>query len=261
MRNRQPVKICGISDTATALVAARAGADYIGLVFYPGSHRYVTPERAREIADAIRAHAQQGHENAVAPVGVELVSARDNVALADRVETSSALTGGDGQAVPRAVGLFVNVPVDEVLRVRELVGLDVIQLSGNEPASDMRRLRAEGVPFLATVRVGDDDAAARARFEEIAAEEPFAIHLDTHVPGMWGGSGVVGDWELARELAEQYPVFLAGGLDPGNVRAAVEQVRPFAVDVSSGVETDKQKDHDKIRAFIAAARGRGGEHA
>lgn len=258
MSGRQRVKICGVSDPATALLAARAGADFIGLVFYPGSHRYVTLEQAREITDAVRALA---HEPANVAAGAGRISAGLMRATASRVETSSTPADGDGQMLPRTVGLFVNVPVDEVLRVREAVGLDVIQLSGDEPVRDMRWLRSEGVPFLATVRVGDEAAAARGRFEEIAAEGAFAVHVDTHVPGMWGGSGVVGDWDLAREFAEAYPTFLAGGLDPGNVRAAVEQVRPFAVDVSSGVETNKQKDHDKIRAFIAAARGRGGEQA
>jgi phosphoribosylanthranilate isomerase len=95
---------------------------------------------------------------------------------------------------------------------------------------------------------------ARQRFYEIVEQEPFAVMFDTHVPGMWGGSGVVGDWELAREFARAHPVFLAGGLDFGNVGAAIEEVDPFAVDVSSGVETNKVKDHDKIRTFILAAR-------
>jgi phosphoribosylanthranilate isomerase len=219
MSGRQQVKICGISDPQTARYAVEQGADYIGINFYPGSHRYVTLDRARQISEAARA----------------------------------ACNGQDLQIV----GLFVNEPVEKVMRVRELAALDMIQLSGDEPASDMQALRAALIPFIGTVRAGNDDPqAAVSRFGELVEQRPHAVMLDTHVPGKWGGSGVVGNWNLARELAEDYPLFLAGGLDPENVRRAAEYVRPLVVDVSSGVETNKIKDHDKIRAFIAAARGR-----
>jgi phosphoribosylanthranilate isomerase len=149
----------------------------------------------------------------------------------------------------------VNEPVELIVEKREKAGLDIVQLSGSEPVDDMRRLRELNIPFIATVRGGaGDDQVARQRFYEIVEQEPFAVMFDTHVPGMWGGSGVVGDWELAREFARAHPVFLAGGLDFGNVGAAIEAVDPFAVDVSSGVETNRVKDHDKIRTFILAAR-------
>ncbi len=224
MNEERRVKICGVSEPATARFAACLGANYVGIVFYRGSHRYVTPARASEIAKAAREHG--------------------------------------GPTNTKVVGLFVNEPIEHVMAVVETAGLDLVQLSGDEPASDMRALRSASIPFLATVRAGSDSTtAARERFAEIVEEEPYAVHLDTAVPGMWGGSGVVGDWELARDLARDYRLFLAGGLDVGNVRAAVEQVRPFVVDVSSGVETDKIKDHEKIRAFIAAARGQRGDQS
>jgi phosphoribosylanthranilate isomerase len=219
---QQRVKICGISDAATARVAVEAGADYIGIVFYPGSHRYVEPARAREIADAARSAA-------------------------------------DGRGV-NVVGLFVNEPLEDVLAVREMAQLDIIQLSGNETTSYMAALAERDVPYTGTVRAGGSESSdAEARFNEIVALEPHAIMLDTHVPGMWGGSGVVGDWELARDLARRYPLLLAGGLDLANVKAAVREVQPYVIDVSTGVESNKQKDHAKIKAFIAAARGAEGE--
>ncbi|CAN5619033.1 phosphoribosylanthranilate isomerase [soil metagenome] len=222
MSCRQRVKICGISDPRSAEVAVEAGADYIGVVFYPGSHRYVDPDQAREIAEVAR--------------------------------TSS------GAEQTQVVGLFVNEPLDYVLRVREDIGLDVLQLSGNESAGYMSELRSRGISFIATVRASDDSTdQARDRFDEIVESQPYAVHLDTHVSGLWGGSGVVGDWELAREFAQRYRLFLAGGLDPGNVYDAVCEVRPYVADVSSGVETEKKKDHAKIRAFIAAARGTEGD--
>lgn len=222
MSRRQRVKICGISDTCSARVAVEAGADYIGVVFYPGSHRYVEPDRAREIADAVH-------------------------------------SSSNGSSVD-VVGLFVNESLDNVLTIRERSGLDIVQLSGNESPDFMAELSERDVPFIATVRAGGTDHdETRCRFDEIVSQEPYAVILDTHVPGMWGGSGVVGDWQIANELAREYRLFLAGGLDPENVGAAVREVRPYVVDVSTGVETDKKKDHSKIRAFIAAARGTEGE--
>lgn len=218
MSGRQRVKICGISDVESARVAVEAGADYIGLVFYPGSHRYVEPDRAAELAGAARSAASNG--------GIQIF------------------------------GLFVNVPLDEVLRVRDVAGLDMLQLSGNETPEYMAELSRRDVPFIATVHASSEsNGNTEQRFREIVEQEPYAVMLDTHVPGMWGGSGVVGDWELAREMASEYPLFLAGGLDPENVGAAIREVAPYVVDVSTGVETDKIKDHSKIRAFIAAARG------
>lgn len=218
MSDRQRVKICGVSDVETARVAVNAGADYIGLVFYPGSHRYVEPERAAEVAEAAR----------------------------------TAATNGE----IKIVGLFVNVLLDDVLAVRERVRLDILQLSGNESPEYMAALNERDVPFVGTVRASSEGAnGIERRFREIVEQQPYAVMLDTHVPGMWGGSGVVGDWELARELASEYPLILAGGLDPENVKAAVREVQPFVADVSTGVETEKIKDHSKIRAFVAAARG------
>ena len=217
MSGHQRVKICGISDPESARVAADAGADYIGVVFYPGSHRYIDPARAREIADSVH-------------------------------------TGSNGQ--PQIVGLFVNESIEYVLDARERAALDVVQLSGDESPEYIAGIASHDIPFIATVRAGGiPEEETRRRFREIIGLEPYAVHLDTHVPGMWGGSGVVGDWELARDLAKEYRLFLAGGLDPENVAEAVREVRPFVVDVSTGVETDKIKDHEKIRTFIAAARG------
>jgi phosphoribosylanthranilate isomerase len=245
------VKICGVSDVDSARVACEAGANFIGLVFYPGSHRFVTREQALEVSTAV--HAFDRGEGQYDGIGVELVSTLNRLRPRSRVETSSTPTGV--RSHPRVVGLFVNEPVEVVVETRERVGLDIVQLSGSEPIEDMRRLRRLGIPYIATVRGGaGDDEGARRRFNEIVEQAPFAVILDTHVPGMWGGSGVVGDWDLAREFAAAFPLFLAGGLEPGNVGAAIEVVEPFAVDVSTGVETDEIKDHQKIRAFIHESR-------
>ena len=221
MNSRQRVKICGISDSETARVAVDAGADYVGIVFFPGSHRYVEPANARKISRVVHAE-------------------------------------GD----TKVVGLFVNEPLEHVLRVHDEAVLDVIQLSGDESGAYLDALTSRGIPFLATVRADSEHRdATRRRCQELAERDPFAIHFDTHVPGLWGGSGVVGDWDLAGELSRRYRLFLAGGLDPANVADAIREVQPYAVDVSSGVETKKTKDHAKIRAFIDAARNMKGNES
>lgn len=206
------VKICGISDPRHATVVAQAGADFAGVVFYPPSSRYVTIDRAREVA--------------------------------------AALAGGG----TRLVGLFVNEPVEMVNRVADTVGLDYVQLAGTEMPPD-----AVGIerPVIATVRAdlsGRHDEERRFLSWTAGTASPFAILLDAHVPGMFGGTGTVADWFVAADFARRFPVFLAGGLTPESVGEAVRRVHPFAVDVSSGVETDGHKDETKIRAFVAAAR-------
>jgi phosphoribosylanthranilate isomerase len=159
---------------------------------------------------------------------------------------STTTTTGRG---PQLVGVFVNEAPERMLAVAEECGLDAIQLSGDEPAS-LAKLLAN-TKLLKAVRLGS--AAGEAAW--LASARPN-VHLlvDSHVPGAYGGAGVVADWERAAELAARQPIVLAGGLTPANVGAAIRQVRPWAVDVSSGVESDGVKDNVKIRAFVAAVR-------
>ncbi len=153
-----------------------------------------------------------------------------------------------------AVGLFVDVPVETVLSTVESVRLDAVQLHGVEPpelaAACMKRTRV-----IKAFRVrGRDTIAELERYREVAD----AFLLDAFVPGAHGGTGASFDWDLAvGALAAGRPVILAGGLNPDNVGEAVRRVRPFAVDVSSGVESAPGlKDAGRIREFVAAANGR-----
>jgi phosphoribosylanthranilate isomerase len=122
-------------------------------------------------------------------------------------------------------------------------------LSGDESPEVCRAIT---IPVMKAVRPRSLDDLAH-----LAAYRPHvqAFLLDTPVVGMWGGTGAVGDWSLARELARLHPTLLAGGLTPENVSAAIQAVQPWGVDVSSGVETNGTKDTAKIQAFLAAARG------
>jgi len=148
----------------------------------------------------------------------------------------------------RTVGVFVNATAQAVDEILKTSGLDIAQLHGYE-APDValavgleRAWKAFGLDSPEDVK-------------EALAYPASAVVLDAQAPGVWGGTGKRGNWDLATEVATQRTVVLAGGLQPGNVAAAIEHVRPFAVDVSSGVECSPgTKDHGAVRAFVTAAR-------
>jgi phosphoribosylanthranilate isomerase len=146
------------------------------------------------------------------------------------------------------VGVFVDAPVEEVRRAVELCGLNLLQFHGEEPPEYCLQF---GVLSVKAFRVRD--AASLRRLPDYRTH---AWLLDACTPGRMGGTGEKFDWDLAAQArALGRPIFLAGGLTPENVGAAVAQVQPYGVDVSSGVErAPGLKDHAKLRAFIAAAK-------
>jgi phosphoribosylanthranilate isomerase len=151
------------------------------------------------------------------------------------------------------VGVFVDAPRDVLSRTAEQVGLDVLQLHGEEPPEALAGLPR---PALKAVRVGKGFSTAEAlRY----ADHARGIVVDTRLPGetqLPGGTGVPFDWSLVKDLAGRVSLLmLAGGLTPDNVKGAVRAVRPHAVDVSSGVErVPGRKDPARVQAFIEAAR-------
>lgn len=198
------IKICGLTREADVDAAVAAGADAIGFVFYPPSPRYLTPQRAAELAQRI-------------PPFVDVV------------------------------GLFVNESPETVAAACAAVPLNLLQFHGDETADYCRQFAR---PYLRAARV-------RPGFDlvEFARSFPDArgLLLDAFVEG-YGGGGHVFDWTLIPPGLPGYLV-LSGGLNADNVGAAIKQVRPVAVDVSSGVEMGKGiKDHQKIAAFVAAVR-------
>lgn len=147
------------------------------------------------------------------------------------------------------VGLFVNASRCELTEILEVVPLDLLQFHGDETPEDCDGYHR---PYIKALRVqAGDDIAASCR----AYSRASGILLDTYVAGVPGGTGEAFDWSLIpHELSK--PIILAGGLTPDNVAQAIAQVRPYAVDVSGGVEVSKGiKDHDKIRAFMRAVQG------
>lgn len=146
------------------------------------------------------------------------------------------------------VGLFVNEAPQRVRAIADSCGLDVIQLHGDEApaACDFAPRRV-----IKALRVKDTASLAGQ-----AEYQTSALLLDAFVPGAYGGTGETFNWELAAVVARQRPVILAGGLTPENVAAAVQSVRPYAVDVSSGVEAAPgKKDATKVADFIRKAKG------
>lgn len=140
--------------------------------------------------------------------------------------------------------LFVNPTVEEVQSVLDNVRIDVIQFHGDEDDDFCRQFKRPYIKAL-RVRQASDVVASCMRFPSA-----LAILLDSYKPGVPGGTGETFDWSLVPETAPK-PIILAGGLEPSNVASAVTQIRPFAVDVSGGVEASKGiKDHRKINDFV-----------
>lgn len=146
------------------------------------------------------------------------------------------------------VGVFVDPAEEEVRRAIEECGLDTLQFHGDETPEFCRRF---GLKTLKAFRVRDAESLRQT--ESYPAE---AWLLDSYVTGQPGGTGARFNWDLATDAARRHTVVLAGGLTPGNAAEAVSRVRPYGLDVSSGVESAPgRKDAAKVRAFIAAAKG------
>jgi len=146
------------------------------------------------------------------------------------------------------VGVFVNLAAAEVLQIAEICGLDLIQLHGGETSEYCRRFPRERVIKALSFRSEEE-------FASMADYPVRAFLVDAHDPVRYGGTGKTCDWNLACKAAARYPLILAGGLGTENILAALEAVKPLAVDISSGVEAAPgKKDHEKIRSVIAAVK-------
>ena len=151
---------------------------------------------------------------------------------------------------PLTVGVFADQPMDEVNEIAQEAGVDLVQLSGDETWEDCLLVAKQTIQV---VHVSPLDSPS----DPMAFVEPgfaIALLLDSAHGPYRGGSGKAFDWEVARLVSKELPMILAGGLTPENVGEAISRVHPWGVDVSSGTERDGVKDHDLIRAFVAAVR-------
>jgi indole-3-glycerol phosphate synthase / phosphoribosylanthranilate isomerase len=153
----------------------------------------------------------------------------------------------DGQVSPDIVGIFVNEETNYINDITEQVGLHFVQLHGDESPEFCTQMHR---PVIKALRLNEE---SDPHMTEIYAQNTWRILLDTPTV-RWGGTGETHDWVLARSIAQQTPIFLAGGLTPENIGEAIQQVHPWGVDVSSGVETNGKKDVKKIRAFVEHTR-------
>jgi phosphoribosylanthranilate isomerase len=186
--------------------------------------------------------AQTAAEYGADLIGFVFAAGKRKIDVATVAAISAAVSG------PGKVGVFVNQPLSEVLEIANRCRLDFIQLHGEENPDYSRALNR---PVIRACRVGPNFTPAT-----IANYPTEYLLFDSFVPGQAGGTGIAFDWqEFSLRIGRPQQKFLvAGGINPENVPAAIRILRPDGVDVSGGVETDGEKDLDKIRRFITAAR-------
>lgn len=223
------IKICGITNLADARAAIDASADYLGFVLYPKSPRAIAPAEAQRI---------------IAGLGGKI----------------------------RTVGVFVNEKPRDILKIAEDCGLDIVQLCGEERPDTFRLFP---LPVWRVIRIKNNipapdpsswparsgcrptalPAVLRGGATGAAGGPAERYVLDAAQADLYGGTGTAVDWSMAAGIAKKNKIMLAGGLTPENVATAIRIVRPFGVDVSSGVELSRGlKDHEKMRFFIEVVR-------
>ena len=216
------IKICGITNPEDAILAVDAGADAIGLNFYSGSKRGINFQAGKKIASAVEKPCLK-------------------------------------------VGVFVNQTADDLNLIADTVGLDAVQLHGDQPPSYLLDVERR-FPIVRVFRV-DASGFIKIKVDLLMCAKmgrsPDAVLIDAVAPGEFGGTGQQLDWSTLTNRAELLnfdrtdPVrlILAGGLTPENVAEAIQLVRPYGVDVASGVEVSPgRKDAEKVKAFVAEAK-------
>jgi phosphoribosylanthranilate isomerase len=239
------VKICGNRTPADVLAAAEAGADFVGMMF-AASSRHIEIDEAQAMVRALGRPLDE-HEFVMPPPAQPRV--REEVGEWFR-HGSEVLQAYLEVKRPLTVGVFADQPIDEVNELAEEAGVDLVQLSGDETWEDCLLVAKQ---VIQVVHVSPLDSPS----DPMQFVEPgfaLALMLDAAHGPYRGGGGKPFDWEVARIVADRIPMMLAGGLTPENVGEAIARVRPWVVDVASGTETDGRKDHDRVRAFVRAAR-------
>jgi len=209
------IKICGIKTVYDALAAIDSGADYLGFNFYPKSVRFIQKDVCSQITSVLK---------------------REHPYI-------------------KLVGVFVNSSVEEVNDILDSCSLDLAQLHGDETVEVLVQLDGKAFKAIRLSTDSETDSWTITDFAESRQGIAPVILVDAAVKGIYGGSGVTANWNSAAELAKKYPLLLAGGLTPENVAEAVGRVKPWGVDVASGVESvPGEKDASKMKAFVQAVR-------
>lgn len=253
------IKMCGISKVETIPAVVKAQPDYMGLVFAP-SKRQVTVDQAKTLVEEL--HKQyanrynrdaEQYSNDVVQDGAVIGAVQEGTATGDAQEGVLIRTENTSptlihQESIKIVGVFVNETVENLLKIAEEVKLDVIQLHGDEDEAFIQSLKERtNVEVWKAVQIRSA-ADAKAWIDSSADMLLFdAYHKDER-----GGTGEVFDWSSLDEF--ERPFMLAGGIDSTNVARAIRTVRPYGIDISSGIETEGVKDDEKIKAFTNIVR-------
>jgi len=266
------VKVCGVTNPDDALVACRAGANLIGVIFAPKSKRCVTSEQAQAVVAAVQSFGERD-----APIRVTNGKSNGDSTVGERLRAGGAALRAASIRTPLVVGVFQDQPSSDVAELAAASGIDLVQYHG---AEDNALVNEVGLPALRVVHLppstgeasSDDDGAAAARaaalvgaggaLREAMDGSPWVVAalLDTALDsGARGGTGLQFDWSTAEALGANHhcPVLVAGGLDGDSVSGALKTCGSGAlgVDASSGLEQKPGiKDPSRVEAYVNAAK-------
>ena len=233
------IKMCGISKVETIPALVDAKPDYMGLVFAP-SKRQVTVEQAKTLVDELHKQYKKTYGEITAPMNTDTAQ--------DSQDSQKFVQENPNFENIKTVGVFVNETVDNLVTIAKEANLDAVQLHGDEDEAFIQALKERtDVEVWKAVQMRSA-ADAEAWIDSSADMLLFdAYHKDER-----GGTGEVFDWSCLDEF--ERPFMLAGGIDSTNVARAIRTVRPYGIDISSGIETDGVKDDEKIKAFTNIVR-------
>ena len=207
-------KICGLRDLQSLCVSAQYGADFVGIVFVPNTRRCLPTEQAQSLLQKFRSDANNDKS--------------------------------------QIVGLFANQSIEEVNAIIKACRLDYVQLCGDETIDYCKKISAQTIKVTHVHHEANVTQETSRLLQEVDHYTKYGVMvtLDRYSSTVPGGSGHTFNWDIASEIAQRFPIVLAGGLTPSNVTEALQQVNPIGVDVSSGVETNGTKDTIKIMSFL-----------
>ena len=233
------IKMCGISKVETIPAIVEAKPDYMGLVFAP-SKRQVTVEQAKTLVAELHKQYEKACGEVTVPMNTDTAQ--------DSQDSQEFVQGNSNFEKIKTVGVFVNETVENLLKIAEEVKLDVIQLHGDEDETFIQSLKeCTNVEVWKAVQVRS--AADAEKWIDSSAD---MLLFDAYHKDERGGTGEVFDWSSLDEFGR--PFMLAGGMDSTNVARAIRTVRPYGIDISSGIETEGVKDDEKIKAFTNIVR-------
>ena len=235
------VKICGNQTPEDIMFAASAGADFVGLIFEKSNRQVSIPQ----------AHAML--RSLGEPLESNEFSVQPSVQSDNSLNESSWFHQGASVIEnylkikkPLTVGVFADQPIEQINEIVEELGIDLVQFSGSESWSDCLLVTKQ---VIKDVHVTETSTSSEIE-EKIQLGFSIGLGLDSSFGKYGGGSGKSFNWDIAEQIAHKWPIMLSGGLNPMNVRDAINKISPWVVDVSSGTEVNGKKDYALVEKFI-----------